>query len=133
MNVQTAMIYTMVMASAVDGSMTDNELDIIGDIVGHLPIFHNFDVEKLPKVAADCAKVLSGSNGVEKALTMIEDVLTPPLRETAYALACDVVAADLNASEEELQFLEVLQDEFDLDPLTAVAIERASHARFRRV
>ena len=45
-----ALIYTMVIVSAADRDMTDAELAIIGDIVGHLPAFRGFDRKHLPKV-----------------------------------------------------------------------------------
>ena len=38
--------------------MTDAELAIIGDIVGHLPVFRDFDRGKLPSVLNDCAELL---------------------------------------------------------------------------
>ena len=38
-----ALIYTMVIVSAADSDMPDAELRIIGDIVGDLPVFRDFD------------------------------------------------------------------------------------------
>ena len=52
------------------------------------------------------------------------------LRETAYALACDVVASDGEASQDELRFLELLRDGLVIDRLVAVAIERGARAHF---
>ena len=43
-----ALIYTMVVVSAADGSMDDDELMTIGDIVRHLPVFQSFDEAELP-------------------------------------------------------------------------------------
>ena len=57
-DVQTALIYTMVLASASDADMTDAELMRIGQIVSHLPIFTDFETDKLPEVARECAKLL---------------------------------------------------------------------------
>ena len=66
----------------------------------------------------------------ELALKEIKGVLPPRLRETAYALACDVVASDGEASQDELRFLELLRDGLVIDRLVAVAIERGARARF---
>ena len=44
-----ALIYTMVIVSAADRDMTDAELAIIGDIVGHLPAFRGFDRVPWPR------------------------------------------------------------------------------------
>ena len=64
---------------------------------------------------------------------MIRDALIPRLRETAYALACEVVAGDGFAGQSTLQMLEFVLGELQLDPLVASAIERAARARYRRV
>ena len=53
--------------------------------------------------------------------------------ETAYALACDVVAADGNISQEEARLLQMLRQSLDIDHLIGAAIERGARARFRRV
>jgi hypothetical protein len=55
------------------------------------------------------------------------------LRETAYALACDVVAADGRATQEELRLLELLRHRLEVGRLPAAAIERGARARHRRI
>jgi len=51
-----ALIYAMVTMSAVDRAMSDAELARIGELVSNLPIFADFDQEKLvtPRPAARC-------------------------------------------------------------------------------
>ena len=56
---QDALIYTMVMVSAADSVMTDAELSTIGEIVSHLPVFRDYDRNRLTKTAADCADLLT--------------------------------------------------------------------------
>ena len=65
------------------------------------------------------------------ALDEIATALPKPLRETAYALACDVAAADGKPVEEELQLLEMIRHRLSVDRLVAAAIERAALARHR--
>jgi tellurite resistance protein len=127
---QSALIYTMVLVSASDSDMTDAELGMIGDIVRHLPVFEGFNVNELPDVAGMCVDLLSGENGLDHTLQVISDVLPARLRETAYALACDIVAADGEASQEELRLLELLRHRFEMERLVAAAIERGARARF---
>ena len=55
--------------------------------------------------------------------------LAEKLYETAYALAVEVAAADLDVGQEELRFLEMLQDKLGLDALVKTAIERGARAR----
>jgi tellurite resistance protein len=127
---QAALIYAMVMASAADSDMTDAELARIGEIVSHLPIFASFDTERLPEIANDCAVILSDADGLDKAFDAMRGALPNRLRETAYALACDVVAADGSAAQEELRLLEIMRHSLDIDRLNAAAIERGAAARY---
>ena len=57
--------------------------------------------------------------------------LPPSLRETAYALACDLACADGKPKQHTLRLLEVLRDRLHLEPLVTAAIERAAQARYR--
>jgi tellurite resistance protein len=128
---RTALIYVMVLASASDTDMTDAELRRIGHITANLPIFRNYDASAtLPEVSADCAEFLGEEEGLDRAFDIIRDSLPPKLRETAYALACDVVAADGDAHQEELRFLEMARHQLEIDRLIAAGIERGAQARF---
>ncbi len=62
-------------------------------------------------------------------LVLIRANLPEKLRETAYAVALEVAAADLDVRPEETRFLEMLREALDLDRLTTVAIERGIRAR----
>lgn len=124
-----ALIYVMVTTSAVDRAMTDAELARIGEIVSKLPIFDDFNKDSLVKTAQDCGEVLSADDGLEHVLVLIRANLPKKLRETAYAVALEVAAADLDVRPEETRFLEMLRDALDLDKLTIAAIERGIRAR----
>jgi tellurite resistance protein len=124
-----ALIYAMVLASASDGDMTDAELMTIGENVRYLPAFQGFQTDNLPAVARECTELLADPDGLDKAITAIRAALAKPLRETAYMLACEVVASDRTASQEELRMLEMLRHGLDVDRLTAAALERGARAR----
>ena len=125
-----ALIHTMVLVSAADRDMTDAELLMIGEIVGHLPVFEDYDRNLLSQTAEDCAVLLDNEGGLEATLELINGALPSKLKETAYALACDVAAADGDVQQEELKVLELLRHELRIDRLTAAAIERGARARF---
>ncbi|MCG8359155.1 MAG: tellurite resistance TerB family protein [Kiloniellales bacterium] len=126
---QTALIYTMVLMSASDRDMTDAELQTMGEMVKYLPVFKDYDLTGLPKAANDCAELLSDEDGLDSALDQIADGLPAKLCETAYALACEVAAADGRVSQEEMRLLELLRYRLDVGRLPAAAIERATRAR----
>jgi len=125
----TALIYTMVLVSAADSDMTNAEFQTIGSIVKQLPVFKKFELDRLPETTANCAERLGEPNGLDKLLQEIVSSLPKRLHETAYALACDVAAADGHASQEELRLLELLLDNLEIGALEVAAIERAARAR----
>ena len=125
----TALIFTMVLVSAAEGEMTDAELDMIGRQVRYLPVFRDFDHQRLTEVGRDCADLLRHDDGLDVASEMIAEALPQPLRETAYALACDVAAADGTLAAAELEVLALLRRRLNVDRLVAAAIERAAYAR----
>ncbi len=129
---QAALIYIMVMVSAADNDMADSELRIIGDFVNHLPIFADYDKKRLTQDLKACATLLGRDAGLEEALKSVKTALPAKLRETAYAVACDVAAAGGEISQETLRLLELLRNRLSLDRLVAVAIERGARARFAR-
>jgi len=126
-----ALIYTMIIVSAADSDMPDAELTIIGDIVGHLPVFRDFDRRELPRALNDCIELIGREDGLEQTLKVIKTALPAKLRETAYTIACDLVAVDGEATQEELRILELIRDRLNIARLIAVAIERGSRARFQ--
>jgi tellurite resistance protein len=124
-----ALVYVMVTMSAVDRTMTDAELARIGEIVSNLPIFADFDQETLVKTAEGCGEVLSEDGGLDRVLLLVRNALPKKLRETAYAVALEIAAADLEVKPEEMRFLEMLSDSLELDKLTSAGIERGIRAR----
>lgn len=130
---QEALIYTMVLASAVDTDVKDVELRTMGDIVRGLPAFEDFAETDLPRAVESCMQLVSsGEHGMEEAIAVIRASLPVHLRETAYALALDVVAADGKADQSELRLLEVLRHRLDIERLVAAGIERGARARWTR-
>ena len=97
-----------------------------------LPIFQDFEIGNFGQIASSAIDLLSEADGLDAAVDQIKRTLPENLVATAYALACDVVAADGTATQEELRFLEILRHELDVDRLTAAAIERGSAARYAR-
>jgi hypothetical protein len=77
--------------------------------------------------------LLREEDGLAHAGRLMRAALTPRLRETAYALACEVVAGDQALKRQSLDMLDFVRTELGLDPLTSVAIERGVRARHQRV
>ena len=131
---QAALIYTMVLAAAADREMTDGELRAIEEMIVFLPAFRGFEIKSIGKIASDCTDLLGKEDGLDIAFARIKAGLPDSrLRECAYALACDVVAADGVVNQEELEFLEELRLSIEVGRLPAAAIERGARARFTHI
>ena len=126
-----ALIYVMVTMSAVDSTMTDNELKEIGTIVQTLPIFDGYDRDTLIATARAASAILSEEDGLDRLLDIVARALPKKYHDTAYALAVEVAAVDLSVQQEELRFLQILRDRLNLDKLTVAALERSAAARYR--
>lgn len=127
-----ALIHVMVLTAAADADLTDPEMRAIGEIVRMLPIFDDYDMDRLSEDASACADLLSEEDGLDAAFALIVNGLPGELRETAYALACDIAAADRSVSQEESRLLEMLRHRLEVDRLPAAAIERGARARHAR-
>ena len=128
-----ALICTMVLIAAADGGMTDREIAVMAAQVQTLPAFRDFSSAQLNAASDAAVSLLHEVDGLSHAARLIREALAPKLRETAYALACEVVAAERVAGQEVLRMLEFVRDELALDGLVAAAIERGVRARYREV
>ena len=127
-----ALVLTMVLVAAADGGMTDREIGVMAGQVQTLPVFHDVTTEQLRTVTDAAVKLLNEDDGLQHAARLIRGALEPRLRETAYALACEVVAASQVVKQRTLDMLDFVRTELHLDPLVATAIERGVRARHQR-
>jgi len=129
---QTALIYVMVVTAIADRRVGDRELMTINEIAKTLPIFRQTVAAQLDAATAECLGLLDDEDGINNILNLVKQALPEHLRETAYALACDIIAVDGKAGQEELRWLEMLRNHLHIDLLHAAAIERGARARYAR-
>jgi hypothetical protein len=127
-----ALTLTMVLLAAADGGMSDREIGVMAGQVQTLPAFRDFTTDQLSSVSDAAVKLLDEEDGLQHAARLMRSALEPRLRETAYALACEVVAANPVTQQRTLEMLEFVRTELRLDPLVAAAIERGVRARHQR-
>ena len=130
---QDALLAVMVAISASDQNMTDEELVSITGIINVLPVFDNYDRDHIATVSNMVGDLFEEEDGLDALIGLVEQALPDHLRETAYALACDVAAADKRVNIYELRLLELLRDELRVGRLAAAAIERGARARHQRL
>ena len=127
-----ALIAVMIAVSAADEQMRTTELVAIQRIVHHLPVFAEYDNDRIRLIAQTVFDLFEEEDGLAALFGLIRDALPERLNETAYALACDVASADGTLREVELRMLEEVREELAIDRLHAAAIEWGARVRHLR-
>lgn len=130
---QDCLVAVMIAVSASDETIRTSELVKIENLINHLPIFATYDLDRMRLMAQTVFDLFSVEDGLDALFGLVRDNLPDHLFETAYALACDVAAADGTLTDGELRLLEEIRFELDIDRLHAAAIERAARARHMTV
>ena len=76
--------------------------------------------------------ILQEREGLAAIIGLVREALSQPLRETAYAIALDIALAEAPVLPEENRILQRLRESFELDRLTAAALEKAALVRHTR-
>jgi len=126
---QDCLVAVMIAVSASDENIRTAELLKIETAVNNLPVFAAYDLDRMNVMAQTVFDLFSVEEGLDALFGLVRDNLPERLFETAYALACDVAAADGTLQESELRLLEEIRYELNIDRLHAAAIERGSRAR----
>lgn len=126
---QDSLAALMIAVSASDANMRSSELLKITSIVNNLPVFADFDDARLRPLSQMVFDLFEQEEGLDALFGLIREALPAHLFETAYALACDVAAADGRIAEAEGRMLEEIRYELEIDRLHAAAIERGARAR----
>ncbi len=126
---QDCLVAVMIAVSASDENIRTAELVKIESAVDTLPVFAGYDADRVRVMAQTVFDLFSVEEGLDALFGLVRDNLPDRLFETAYALACDVAAADGTLDESELRILEEIRYELNLDRLHAAAIERGARAR----
>jgi tellurite resistance protein len=126
---EDALVAVMVAVSVSDEAIRTAELVKIDQIVNHLPVFGAYDADRTRAVAQTVFELFEDEDGLDALFGLVQEALPERLYETAYAIACDVAAADGALQQTELRFLEELRHALNVDRLHAAAIERGARAR----
>ena len=128
---EDTLVAVMIAVSATDDTIRTSELMSIERMVHHLPVFRDYELERLTEVSNTVFDVLAEEDGLDILWEAVRTTLPERLHDTAYAMACDVAAADGAARETELRLLEDMRYELNIDRLLAAAIEAGARARHR--
>ena len=126
---QDCLVAVMIAVSASDENIRTSELVKIQSAVNMLPVFADYDIDRIKRMSRLVLELFEQEDGLDALFGLIRDNLPERMNETAYALACDVAAADGTLAETELRLLEEMRYELNIDRLHAAAIERGERAR----
>lgn len=126
---QDCLVTLMIAVATSDANVRTSELVKIETAVNNLPVFANYDIDRVGTMSSLVFDLFEQEDGLDALFGLIRDNLPEKLNETAYALACDVAAADGTLREAELRMLEEMRYELNIDRLHAAAIERGARAR----
>ncbi len=129
LSVPDALVAVMIATSASDRNIKTSELVSIEVIVDSLPVFAEYETGRFQYISKVVLDLFEEEDGLDVFFGLVRNALSERMFETAYALACDVAAADGRLGEDELIFLREIRYELSIDRLTAAAIERGARAR----
>ena len=119
---QAAVIFCLLAVAQADGPVCARELELIARLVD-TP--ETGDTSSLA-LARD---LLGAEDGLESGLVLVCGALDRARRAQAYALAADFVMLNAQITPEEMRLLDILAENFSLNPLTRAAIDTAAQIR----
>lgn len=126
-----ALVSVMVAVSASDSNMRTAELVAIERMVNHMPVFADYDADRIRAVSQTVIALFEEEDGLDALFGLIRDALPERLYETAYALSCDVAAADGRLPDDEAEMLREIRYQLNISRLHAAAIELSAQLRHR--
>ena len=132
LSAQDALMAVMIAVSAADAQLRTAEMVAIQRIVNHMPVFADYDPDRTRQITQTVFDLFEEEEGLAALFGLIREGLPVRLHETAYALACDMAAADGRLGEVELRMLEEVREELSIDRLHAAAIEWGARVRHLR-
>lgn len=129
MSTHSALVHIMVLTACADTRVADEEIRQMSEMIRVWPVFRSYDTDNLSGDIDSCLAYLERDDGIDELVQAVTDVLPARLGETAYALACDVAAADGTATQAELEVLMIIRQSLGVGRLPAAAIERGARAR----
>jgi tellurite resistance protein len=127
---QEAYAAITILAIASDGYLANEELDAINSHLSRMHLFHHFRPETMQRMYTKLFDIMR-TDGPELLLESAKQTLPIELRESAFAMCCDLTLADGMMSQDEKQFLQQLHRILDIADETADRILSVMHIRNR--
>jgi len=121
LNKAEAFAGVLLSAVASDGHISDEEIRGLCTILGRMRLYDNWTNDKFNSTINRLLGMIE-REGPETVLSRCAGPLPEPLRETAFANACDLLLADGGIEEAEKEFLDSLQKKLEISGDQAITI-----------
>lgn len=108
-------------AIASDGHFSDEEIDLINPSLRRMQLFKSYPVDVLRRMYDKLFGILR-RNGANALLNSVKSALPHELRESAFAIATDLILSDGTVTPEEEAFLNHLCQVLEINSASAVKI-----------
>lgn len=120
----------MTLSAAIDGTISEKELNSINFFVNTLPVFKNFDKGSLPKKMNECMQLIEAEENFENILDAINSNLEKELKRTAFILSIEIMMTEMNIDEEAVRFLDIFGNILELSELEKAASKFLIRAKY---
>lgn len=123
----------MTLSAAIDGTISEKELNSINFFVNTLPVFKNFNKDSLPKKMNECMQLIEAEESFENILDAINSNLEKELKRTAFILSIEIMMTEMNIDEEAVRFLDIFGNILELSELEKAASKFLISAKYSEV
>ena len=123
----------MTLSAAIDGTISEKELNSINFFVNTLPVFKNFNKDSLPKKMNECMQLIEAEESFENILDAINSNLEKELKRTAFVLSIEIMMTEMNIDEEAVRFLDIFGNILELTELEIAASKFLIRAKYSEV
>ncbi len=127
---QEAYTAITILAIASDGYLANEELDAVTAHLSRMHLFHHFRPDTMQRMYTKLFDILR-KDGADVLLESAKETLPIELRESAFAMCCDLTLADGMMSQDEQRFLQQLHRVLDIADDTADRILSVMQIRNR--
>lgn len=118
---QEAFFAILQITVGIDGDVSDDEIDAVVSATGRMRLFQGQTGEDFGRMAKKTNSIQE-KHGLKFLLPKAVEVLSPDLRQTAFAMAADLIFADGSVEENEKALIEILQRELEVPDDLALKI-----------
>ena len=121
LNAQEAFTGVLFAAVAADGVINQEEMISVIAVINRMKLYKGSNEKQMKAILEKVTNILK-KQGPSPIIAAAKETLTPEMKETAFAVAADLVLADGTVEEAEKKLLEELQQALEIPDALAIKI-----------